>query len=177
MFTFNADKNNLTVTGNDLLTSGSVNVNKFVFKFSSDWDGLVKKAIFSSLIDNKNRAYEMVVEDDIEYFIPWELYVSKDNTIYVGVYGIKDEEIVLPTEKKRVGIVKDSVLDPNAIPVVPWDPDEDPNPPTTTGDHRRLTHRDDPDQHPIKSIAGLEQTVTNIATTPISNTELEAMLT
>lgn len=176
MFIFNADKNNLTVTGNELLTSGSVNVNKFVFKFSSDWDGLIKKAIFSSLIDNKNLAYEMVVEGDIEYFIPWELYVSKDNTIYVGVYGIKDDEVVLPTEKKRVGIVKDSVLDPNAIPSVPWDPDEDPNPPGVS-DHRRLTHREDEDQHPMNAITGLDSTVTNIATTPITNTELEAILT
>lgn len=172
MFTFTADKNNLTVNGNELLTSGSVNVNQFIFKFSPEWEELVKKAIFSTMIDGKNHSYEMIVEGDTIYYIPWELYVSKDNTIYVGVYGIKDEEVVLPTERKRVGVVKDSVLDPNAIPVVPWDPDET-IPEEGTMDHRRLTHRDSNGQHPISAITGLDENLTR----PITNSELEAMLT
>lgn len=177
MFTLTAVKNVLTISGDELLTSGSVNVNKVEFHFSSEWEGLDKKVIYSTMIDGKVRSYEMTVEDNTSYFLPWELFVSKDNVIYAGVYGLKDDEIVLPTEKKRLGIVKESVMDPNAIPVIPWDPDQNPFPEEGTLDHRRLTHRDDSNQHAISSITGLETTVTNIATTPITNTELEEMLT
>lgn len=175
MFVFNADKNNLTITGNDLMTSGSVNVNQVIFKFSEEWDGLEKRAIFSSLIDGKHVAYEMKVDKDIPYYLPWELFVSKDNAIYGGVYGFKDDQMVMPTERKRIGVVKDSVLDPTAIPSVPWDPDED-MPTDPSSDHRRLTHRDNADQHPIEAITNLEHAINTVATTSITNSELEAIL-
>lgn len=178
MFVFNADKNNLTITGNDLMTSGSVNVNKVQFVFSKEWDGLEKRAIFSTMIDGKSLAYELVIGEADTYFLPWELFVSKDNTIYGGVYGYNGDTLVMPTERKRIGVVKESVLDPNAIPSVPWEPGEDPDSPSdSSGDHRRLTHRDSEDQHPMSSITGLSGTVDKLATRPITNSELEAILT
>lgn len=176
MFVLDAKKNNLTVTGSELLTSGSVKVNQITFKFSEEWDGLQKTVIYSSLIDGRSVSYRVDnIEPDVIYYIPWELYVSKGNTIYAGVYGIKNDEIVLPTERKRIGTVVESVLDPNAAPVVPWDPDENPDA-GGTGDHRRLTHREDADQHPMGSITGLGSTIDNVSTRGISNSELEAIL-
>lgn len=178
MFVFKADKNNLTITGKDLMTSGSVNVNQVQFIFSEDWEDLEKRAIFSTMIDGKNLAYELKIDDDDKfYFLPWELFVSKNNTIYGGVYGYKGTDLVLPTERKQLGVVKDSVLDPNAIPSVPWEPGEDTGDSSgNSSDHRRLTHRDSDDQHPISSITGLNSTVDNLATRSITNSELEAIL-
>ena len=129
------------------------------------------------MIDGKNLAYELKIDKDEPYFLPWELFVSKDNTIYAGVYGYKGKELVMPTERKRVGVVKESVLGANAIPSIPWEPGEDPDVSGNSGDHRRLTHREDDDQHPISAISGLRDTVDNVATRPITNSELEAILT
>lgn len=173
MFTLIADQNNLTIVGKELLTRGSVNVNQYICKFSEEWDNLVKKVVFSTMIDDENRAYECIVEANTAYYIPWELFVSKNNNIYVGIYGIKDTEVVLPTERKILGMVKDSVLDPNAIPTVPWTPEENPDVPEAgTLDHRRLTHREDEDQHPILAIKGLDNSLTR----PLTNSELEEIL-
>lgn len=178
VFIFTADKNNLTITGNDLMTSGSVNVNQVQFIFSEDWEGLEKRAIFTTMIDGKNLAYELILEDGIDvYFLPWELLISKDNTIYGGVYGYRDRELVMPTERKKIGVVKESVLGVDAIPTLPWEPGIDDGGASGTNDHRRLTHRFDPNQHAIDSIGGLNQVIDNVSTSSITNSELEAILT
>ena len=46
MFLLYADRNQLTVTVRETLTSGSVNVARMKFEFSPHWEGLAKQAVF-----------------------------------------------------------------------------------------------------------------------------------
>lgn len=180
MITLNVNKNNLSVKGEELMTSKSLNVNYAQFIFSEEWEGLKKMAVFQTTVDGVKKTYSLEVENEVPFALPWELFVTFGNTIFAGVYGIKDGEIVLPTEYKRLGAVKESVLETEAIPSVPWDPNDPAAPPSGEGtsDHRRLTHRDSAAQHPISSIEGLTDMLETIpeGTRPITNAELEAML-
>lgn len=45
----------------------------------------------------------------------------------------------------------------------------------TTSDHRELSHRDKPDQHPMSAITGLEDALDEVDTDTISNTEIDAL--
>lgn len=115
MFIATADKNSLSVTGSELITSGSVKTNFVEFQFSDDWNGLRKTAIFQT----KKVSIPIILDDNrLTLPIPWEVMAYAGETINIGVYGERvddpitptDEEIVLPTIWTTLSTVKQGVV-------------------------------------------------------------------
>lgn len=78
------NKNEIKIIEKSILNDGEYKVNKCEFEFSKEYDGLIKKAVFSS----DYKYYKMVVEND-ECDIPIE--VLKKGKIKIGVYAYKIE--------------------------------------------------------------------------------------
>lgn len=102
MILLSASKNFLSCIAKELLTSGSVNVNEVQFQFSPDWDGLNRTAVFQVGGD----ATSIILDSDNKCFIPWEALQTPRRTLYVGVYGTKNGDIVLPTIWASLGEIK-----------------------------------------------------------------------
>lgn len=83
MFHLHADKNNLIVDEKELITSGSVNVYNVKFDFSSDWDGLMRTAVFNA----GSESVSILLDDSNTCSIPWEVLVKHNVILYIGVYG------------------------------------------------------------------------------------------
>lgn len=81
------DGNKLRMSGNSFSTSGSINNDIVKFKFSSDWDGLAKKAVFWK---QNGQAYEVPIGVDNEAIIPAEVLMS-EGVLKFGVYGFEDD--------------------------------------------------------------------------------------
>lgn len=93
MFQLHADKNKLTLRQREVLTSGSVNVNRVQFQFSPDWDGLTKTVVFK--VGTESRS--MPLDDSGQCTIPWEVLATPGQQLSAGVYGTQDGDTVLPT--------------------------------------------------------------------------------
>lgn len=125
MFVATVDKNHISIEGSELITSGSVKTNFVLFNFSEDWDGLGKVAVFQT----KKSQIPVFVEDATKpVAIPWEVMAFPNETISVGVYGIRDddpgtatidEEIVLPTIWTTLGKVVQGVIILTPPPTAP----------------------------------------------------------
>lgn len=102
MFLASVEKNRLTVTNKELLTSGSVNVYQVAFQFSADWDGLDRTAVFRS----GNEKISMLLDGENQCQIPWEVLRTPNQKLYVGVYGTRRGEIVLPTIWEYLGEIR-----------------------------------------------------------------------
>lgn len=168
---------------NEIMTSGSVNVNFIEFTFSEDWRGLFKTVLFQT----KKALLPIALEgDELTYTmpIPWEVLVYAGEQINIGAYGTKaddegtpeDEEIIMPT-------VWGSIPDKVKQGVVVSDPT--PSSPTYnaylyllqllediiegggggggTLDHSKLTNRELAEQHPIDAVTGLRDTLTSLS--------------
>lgn len=168
---------------NEIMTSGSVNVNFIELTFSEDWRGLFKTVFFQT----KKALLPIALEgDELNYTmpIPWEVLVYAGEQINIGVYGTKaddegtpeDEEIIMPT-------VWGSIPDKVKQGVVVSDPT--PSSPTYNAylyllqllediiegggggggilDHSKLTNREVADQHPIDAISGLRDALTSLS--------------
>lgn len=120
MFIVNVTKNSIAVEGKELITSGSVKTNFVQFDFDEEWTGLTKTVIFQT----KKVSIPIILEEGVRYQlpIPWEVMAYPNETINVGVYGVRkddeettdlDEEIVLPTIWGTIGKVTQGVLIPN----------------------------------------------------------------
>lgn len=93
MFQIILDKNRLTVQKNkEPLTSGSVNVYVVRFRFSCEWDGFDKVAVFQNGSETVN-----VSIIDNQCTVPWEVLTIPNRVVHIGVYGVKGTEQVLPT--------------------------------------------------------------------------------
>lgn len=115
MFVATVDRNSIHVQGEELITSGSVKTNFVQFKFSDDWNGLTKTAIFQT----KKVSIPVIVDGEDKVAIPWEAMAFPKEEIKFGVYGVRfddketediDEEIVLPTIWGSLGKVVEGVL-------------------------------------------------------------------
>lgn len=122
MFIVNVAKNSIAVEGKELITSGSVKTNFVQFDFDEEWTGLTKTVIFQT----KKVSIPIILEEGVRYQlpIPWEVMAYPNETINVGVYGVRkdaeettdvDEEIVLPTIWGTIGKVTQGVLVPNPL--------------------------------------------------------------
>lgn len=103
MFQLYANKVKLVLRRREVLTSGSVNVSLVQFVFSSDWEGLTRTVVFRT--DSASKA--VVLGDDNELFIPWEVLQVFGVHLFVGVYGAKNETTVLPTIWVDLGIIQE----------------------------------------------------------------------
>lgn len=103
MFILQATKNCLICQERELLTSGSVNVNKAQFSFSADWDGLNRTAVFQA----GDTAIEVALTQTNTCYIPWEVLKSARRMCYAGVYGKDaDGNVVLPTIWASLGEIR-----------------------------------------------------------------------
>lgn len=116
MFSLYANKVLLKVNQREAVTSGSVNVYNVQFSFSSAWNGLDKTAVFQAGSD----IISVVLDDSNTCTIPWEVLENPSRTLYVGVYGTKGGDIVLPTIWESLGTIQKGVtLGTNMQPPTP----------------------------------------------------------
>lgn len=102
MFSLYAEKNKLTLLESELITSGSVNVYSIQFKFSEDWAGLTRTAIFRAGAESR----AVLLDGSGDCTIPWEVLVHPDVKLYCGIYGTQDGKIVLPTIWADMGWIR-----------------------------------------------------------------------
>lgn len=207
MFILKAEKNRLARQVRELLTSGSVNANEVRFEFSPEWEGLERTAVFkagpeerSVLLDDTNECgipWEVLVKPGVrllagvcgtkggEVVLPtvWESL----GVILEGV-SVPEEESRPPTpdiwqqELARKADALDYTPDGSlglyagdkllsAVPVVGGGEGG-------MSDHRLLSGRDAPGQHPISSIEGLAGELSRIPqpVEALTNMELEELL-
>lgn len=119
MFELYAEKNRLTVTRREMMTSGSANVYEARFTFSADWDGLDKTVMFRAGDTSK----PMLLDENGVCAVPWEVLAAPMLTVYAGVYGTRGESIVLPTVWASMGQVLHGTDAPDGEGTRPPTPD------------------------------------------------------
>ena len=100
MFALYADKAKLVVYQKEDLVSGSVNAYSVRFKFSSDWNGLTRTAVFKG----GGEVRSVLLNNTNECVVPWEV-LSKTGDLEVGVYGTLGKNVTLPTKWVCLGHV------------------------------------------------------------------------
>lgn len=105
MFRFYAKKVVLEVNDREIVTSGSVNVYECQFQFDEAWDGLEKTAVFWSGED----MISTLLDETGMCIIPWEVLQDARRTLYAGVYGTKNGNVVLPTIWASCGEIREGV--------------------------------------------------------------------
>ena len=105
MFSLFAKKNVLAVNQREVVTSGSVNVYEVQFQFDSEWDGLEKTAVFLA----GDFTVSTLLDETAMCTIPWEVLQDAKRSLYAGVYGTKDGDIVLPTIWAKLCEIKQGV--------------------------------------------------------------------
>lgn len=105
MFRFYAKKVVLELNEKEVVTSGSVNVYQCQFQFNSAWDGLEKTAVFQAGEDTVST----ILDETGMCIIPWEVLQDARRTLYAGVYGTKNGNVVLPTIWASCGEIKEGV--------------------------------------------------------------------
>lgn len=106
MFVLDADKNQLAVREKEPVTSGSVNVYRVRFRFSPDWDGLTRTAVFMSGCSPWHVPLDAAGECDV----PWEALAEPGCYLMAGVYGKRGEDLILPTVWANLGLVLEGVI-------------------------------------------------------------------
>lgn len=207
MFELYVEKNQMCIRRREPVTSGSVNVYDVRFEFSEDWEELEKTAVFrageksvSVLLDDTR---ETVVPWEVltvpgrrletgvygtrgaELVLPtiWE------DLGYIQTGAAPGEEARPPTPelweqklaRKGDGLELDGLnlkllSGENTLSEVELPPPGGGEGGTT--DHRYLSNRDAENQHPMKSIDGLEEELKRIPAPvePLTNEDLEAIL-
>lgn len=94
MLKFSANKVVLTRLQTEPITSGSVNAYICSFELSKDWYGLDTTVVFKCGDMSKS-----VFLDGSDCLVPWEVLSAENagKALYVGVYGSRGGEEVLPT--------------------------------------------------------------------------------
>lgn len=109
MFSIQVAKNRMALTSKEYMTSGSKNVYVCQFEFSSEWEGLEKVAVFATAMGESaplpDSVYNQLLGDDNRCFIPWEVTKEANTSVYIGVFGTMNEEIVLPTVWMDIGTI------------------------------------------------------------------------
>lgn len=93
MFILCPSSRKITVERSDILVSDSMNVYPVQFKFSCEWRGLTKTAVFRT----KDKSIEILLDNTNICNIPWELLLKHGRKLEVGVYGTKGEDLILNT--------------------------------------------------------------------------------
>lgn len=203
MFILYADKNQLKVRQREPMTSGSVNVYQARFEFSEDWEGLDRTAVFragersvSLLLDESGECsvpWEALAESGRR--LDAGVYGKRGTEVvlptvwadlgYIQRGAAPGEESRPPTpelwqqeldrkgdglgytEKGELGLYAgDQLL--SSVPVEGGGEGG-------TSDHRFLSGRDAPEQHPISAIDGLEKALTKIPV-PMTAEQLRKIL-
>lgn len=105
MFRLYAKKNILDVNQVETVTSGSVNVYQCQFQFDNAWDGLERTAVFQA----GDESISILLDDTGICVVPWEVLQDAKRTLYAGVYGTKNGNVVLPTIWRNLGEIRQGV--------------------------------------------------------------------
>ena len=105
MTSLSATKANLEVQSKELITSNSVNAFHVSFSFSSAWDGLTRTAVFKASDETRS----VLLDETNQCDIPWEVLQTPRRTLYAGVYGMRDGELVLPTIWASLGTIQEAL--------------------------------------------------------------------
>lgn len=111
-------KSKLTVLQKGIITSGSINVYEVKFQFDNDWDGLERIAVFRV----GKKSVSVTLDDSNTCKIPWECVCENDigKEVQVGVYGMVDTTVALPTVWAGLGNIKEGCcLGSTALPSTP----------------------------------------------------------
>ena len=118
MFYLSADKSKLNVLEKGIITSGAINAYNAEFRFSPEWDGMERVAVFRVGAECVSR----VLDKENKCKIPWECTRENDigKELLVGVYGMIGTEVVLPTIWSSLGLIKEGTrLGETALPPTP----------------------------------------------------------
>ena len=86
------------------LTAGTVGL-PVEFSFDSQWEGLIKTAVFRAGNVSKNRE-NLVTKTTV----PWEVLEKHGLALEIGVYGVNtDGTVAIPTIWANVGVIRDGV--------------------------------------------------------------------
>lgn len=105
MLTFHFTGADGRMTAAEVLTSGMVG-KEVRLEFSSDWDGLMKTAVFTA-----GKVTRDVVDVSEVVVIPAEVLAVPMRHLYVGIYGVSQDGSVTPTIR-----VKGPLIEPGADP-------------------------------------------------------------
>lgn len=103
IFILKAEKSRLTVERRECVTSGSVNVDQVQFRFSADWDGLTRTAVFRA----GNVSRSVVLDGSGLCTVPWEVLAEPGVPLLAGVRGVWGGETVLPTVWVSLGLIRE----------------------------------------------------------------------
>lgn len=118
MFFLTADKSQLIVLQKGIITSGSVNAYNVKFQFSPEWDGMERWAVFKI----GSERVGIVLDETNQCKLPWECVRENDigKEVQVGVYGMVDTTVVLPTIWASLGKLREGTrLGDTALPPTP----------------------------------------------------------
>ena len=108
------DTRKAVICNADLLTSGSAGI-EVAFRFSSDWDGLGKIAVFKG-----SGVSVDVVLTDTTCVIPAETLTQSGLNLYVGVYGTDGTgNIIIPTIWANAGLIRAGTEPGGTTPIEP----------------------------------------------------------
>ena len=91
----------ITVTQNQLLTSGMVQAVPIQFLFSQEWEGLERTVVFTA----GAVSISCLLGEEEQCFVPWECLAGAGEYLSVGVYGTRAQETVLPTISCSLGLI------------------------------------------------------------------------
>lgn len=106
MFIVECQKNQAKVRQTEPITSGSRNVYVVQFKLSEEWDPLIATAVFMA----GSRIINVLLDDDRECMVPWEVMQYAGEQVMVGVFGTMDGNVVLPTIWASMGNLQQGVV-------------------------------------------------------------------
>lgn len=123
MFRVQVDKTTPRLIENEIVTSGASNVYDMEFSFSPDWDGFEKTVIFiknpsDDGLENDG-SMSVVLNEVNQCKVPWELLTTPNDTIYFGIFGVKDVNTILPTTAISLTVVQPGVLKADTTPSDP----------------------------------------------------------
>lgn len=105
MFIVKCQKNQARVLQTEPITSGSSNVYVVRFELSEEWDPLTATAVFMA----ENRIVNVLLDEDRECMVPWEVMQYAGAQVMVGVFGTMNGDVILPTIWASMGNLQQGV--------------------------------------------------------------------
>lgn len=113
MIVISVETRSASIDQKELITSGSVGI-QVHFGFSSDWNGLMRTAVFRK--GDSGQKVDVVLDSTNECIVPWEVLNEEGEVLFIGVYGTNEAgTIVIPTVWVTAGVVKPGTA-PSADP-------------------------------------------------------------
>lgn len=95
------DETTVTISEQEEIVAGSVNIHTVEFDCDSTWDGYTKKAIFRV----KNGSETIVLDDTNKCLIPYETLLVPGE-LKIGIYGTNGDKIRPTKWSKGINIVE-----------------------------------------------------------------------